>query len=561
MISDFSSWDWSKAGNRLTPTRPIFRRIVFWPTLFILPRHEIARVSELLQSQLLQPLNMTPIQPHLAESNLFLISAGGPAALSFNEFNPLFNRNGVNFQTTGLAGENNTYAGEGVLSGIYQKAAFSLGGFHFQTNGWRNNANQKDIGNAYVQLELTPQTSVQAEVRHREMRRGDIQQRFIPEFFFSDSIETTNSYSARVGGRHAFSTNSTVLGSFIFQDRKDTLGSKLSSDKIELPQTSFASELQHIFRSRYLDLTSGIGYSDVDAELRDSFQPDPLNQDIRHLNVYNYANINLVRTLTITAGMSYDNIKGKTATIPNGKVSQFNPKFGIMWNPLPSTLIRAAILRSIKRTLITDQTLEPTQVTGFNQFFDDFDATKAWRYGAGIDQKLSNDFFAGVEFSKRELKIPLIDLTGVAPVAEAFNGNEYLGRSYLFWTPHKWLALRSGYVFEGFRNDPDLGEVVKLNTHRVSLGLNFSHPSGISVSTTGTYTWQNGDLAVNLPIRSSFWLVDTAFNYRLPKRYGFISIGATNLLDKKFKYFEVDRNNPRIQPSRTMFFRLTLALP
>ncbi|MGH2356928.1 MAG: FecR domain-containing protein, partial [Candidatus Limnocylindria bacterium] len=39
-------------------------------TYAILPRHEIARVSELLQSQLLQPLNMTPIQPRLAESNL-----------------------------------------------------------------------------------------------------------------------------------------------------------------------------------------------------------------------------------------------------------------------------------------------------------------------------------------------------------------------------------------------------------------------------------------------------------------------------------------------------------
>ena len=44
-----------------------------------LPRHEIARVSELLQSQLLQPNNMTPIQPGLAESNLFLISSGGAA--------------------------------------------------------------------------------------------------------------------------------------------------------------------------------------------------------------------------------------------------------------------------------------------------------------------------------------------------------------------------------------------------------------------------------------------------------------------------------------------------
>ncbi|MGH7872451.1 MAG: tetratricopeptide repeat protein, partial [Candidatus Binatia bacterium] len=148
----------------------------------VLPRHEIARVSELLQSQLLQPLNMTPIQPHLAESNLFLISAGGPASLSFNEFNPLFNRNGINFQTTGLAGENDTYAGEGVLSGIYKKASFSLGGFHFQSDGWRKNADQRDaIGNAFAQVELTPATSVQAEYRYRNNTRGDIRLRFFPD--------------------------------------------------------------------------------------------------------------------------------------------------------------------------------------------------------------------------------------------------------------------------------------------------------------------------------------------------------------------------------------------
>ncbi|MBW1790458.1 MAG: FecR domain-containing protein [Deltaproteobacteria bacterium] len=59
-------------------------------TYATLPRHEIARVSELLQSQLLQPINITPIQPGLAESNLFLISAQGAAQASFNEFNPLF---------------------------------------------------------------------------------------------------------------------------------------------------------------------------------------------------------------------------------------------------------------------------------------------------------------------------------------------------------------------------------------------------------------------------------------------------------------------------------------
>ena len=63
-------------------------------TYAVLPRHEIARVSELLQSQLLQPINLTPLQPRLAESNLFLISSGGPGTASFSEFNPLFTGDG-----------------------------------------------------------------------------------------------------------------------------------------------------------------------------------------------------------------------------------------------------------------------------------------------------------------------------------------------------------------------------------------------------------------------------------------------------------------------------------
>jgi tetratricopeptide (TPR) repeat protein len=134
-----------------------------------LPRHEIARVSELLRSQLLQPNNITPIQPRLSESNLFLISAGGPAALSFNEFNPLFNRDRIALQVSGIAGENDTYGGEGVVSGIYKKASFSVGYTHFETDGFRkNNAQDDDLANAFLQLELSPKTSIQAEYRYRD---------------------------------------------------------------------------------------------------------------------------------------------------------------------------------------------------------------------------------------------------------------------------------------------------------------------------------------------------------------------------------------------------------
>jgi hypothetical protein len=150
-----------------------------------LPRHEIARVSELLQSQLLQPTNITPIQPRLAESNLFLISAGGPGALSFNEFNPIFNRNRVALQATGLGGTNDTWGGEGVVSGIYQKSSFSLGYTHFTTDGFRINSDQRDdILNAFVQQELTPDTSIQAEYWYRKNERGDIRLKFFPESIF-----------------------------------------------------------------------------------------------------------------------------------------------------------------------------------------------------------------------------------------------------------------------------------------------------------------------------------------------------------------------------------------
>jgi tetratricopeptide (TPR) repeat protein len=553
----------------------------------VLPRHEIARVSELLQSQLLQPLNMTPIQPHLAESNLFLIGAQGPAALSFNEFHPLFNRNGVTFQTTGVAGENKTYAGEGVLSGIYNKAAFSLGGFHFQTDGWRRNADQRDaIANAFLQLELSPATSIQGEFRHRDNKRGDLQQKFFPEDSSPGLTERFDSFTFRLGGRHSLSPDSILLGSFTFEDRDTRTRDEsppfpsLLLAELKRPQEAFGLELQHLFRSRYFNLRTGLGYSDINERLRTrsvTVLPSPLDDirtstdtGVQHFNSYVYGNINPLRDVTVTAGASVDYLKGDPANIPGGDETQFNPKFGITWTPFSGTYVRTGVSRILKRSLIVDQTLEPTQIAGFNQFFDDPIVTEAWRYGAAIDQKLTSEIFGGVEFSKRDLDIPALDTTVIPAQTIKFDRKEYLNRAYLFWIPQPWLALRAEYIFERSENDPPLLGPKKLDTHRVPLGISFFHPSGLGASVTGTYYNQSGDIpafpptfpvgAVE-PAEDKFWTIDAALNYRLPKRYGFLTFGATNLADKKFKFFEVDRANVRVQPDRTIFFRVTLALP
>jgi tetratricopeptide (TPR) repeat protein len=528
-----------------------------------LPRHEIARVSELLQSQLLQPLNMTPIQPHLAESNLFLISAGGPTALSFNEFNPLFNRNGINFQTTGLAGENNTYAGEGVLSGIYNKAAFSLGGFHFQTDGWRTNADQRDaIGNAFLQFELSPELSIQGEYRFRSSEKGDLGLRFFPESFFPGQRNNEERQVVRLGARYAFSPNSIVLGSYTFQlrDITDTFPQASLVSEIR-DQRFFGTELQHLFRSRYFNLTSGIGYFDVNGAIKDFFGPPPVTTDItnkitHHFNGYSYANLSPLKNLMITLGVSVDSVTGDFGLEHQ---HQPNPKAGITWSPFSGTTIRAAVFRVLKKTLATNQTLEPTQVAGFNQFFDDSNLTRSWRYGGAIDQKFSKELFGGIELSKRDLTVPLTANQEVA-------WTEHLARTYLFWAPSAWLALRAEYQFERFRRDNMfVSGMRKVDTHRVPLGINLFHDSGLSAFLTSTYFNQSGkflSFAVGPHSgRDDFWTIDAGLRYRLPNRHGFITIGATNLFDKKFKYFETDLNNPSIQPNRAIFARMTLAFP
>jgi len=548
----------------------------------ILPRHEIARVSELLQSQLLQPLNMTPIQPRLAESNLQLIAAGGPTRLSFNEFNPLFNRNGITVQTSGVGGENDTYAGEGILSGIYQKASFSLGGSHFHTDGFRTNNDQKDsIADAFLQLELSPQTSVQFEYRFRDTRTGDLQLNFFPDDVLPNERVRGRFNTYRAGVRHDLSPTSIVLGSLIYQTR-DTLTHDIppplsSLDISEPNQQGISAEIQHLFRSPHLSITSGVGHVDltreqvVDVEfLGPDLTPissvSSFDQDARHTNIYLYSYVNVLQDVTFTLGASGDFFETDSEALESR--NQGNPKFGVTWNALPSTTLRAAAFRVFRRSLLTDQTLEPTQVAGFNQFYDDIESTDSWHYGVAIDQKFFATLFGGLELSQRDLQVPIFfqdPVTSTSGIQHS-HWREHLARPYVFWAPHDWLALTAEYQYERFERDAsnlNFG-FEHLTTNRVPLGLRFFHPCGLSFGLKTTYFDQQGDFARRGGAccesgNSEFWVVDSGISYRLPKRYGLVTVGVTNLFDEHFKYQETDFNNPTIQPDRSVFTRLTLS--
>jgi len=569
------------------------------------PRHEIARVSELFQSQMLQPLNTTPIQPSLGESNLFLISSQGPAALSFNEFNPLFNRDQVNVQGSFLLGEDDTLSGEGILSGIYRKVSFSAGYSGFQTEGFRENNSQDDrIANAFVQAEISPSTSVQAEVRYRKLESGDLGLRFFEDDFSALQAETTDGTSVRVGLRQDFGPSTTLLASYMHSDKDIAFilpdPDALIDFSLDRQEKADSVEGQVLFRSSKVDVVGGGGYFDVDSDetnvvsIDDPFFgfTDITTSDTRieHANLYAYSYVKLPGDVTLTLGASADLFDEDGAAFSDfrlpdfpveepvpieaavlGSKDQANPKAGLLWRGASGTTVRAAGFRTLKRTLITDQTLEPTQVAGFNQFFDDPTGTEAWVYGGAIDQKFGDKAFGGVEYTKRDLTIPqVLFQDGVDLVLTERDGEEQQARVYLFGAPHRWVSLGAEYQLEDFEADPLLFFPFRtVKTHRLPLWARFFHPSGLSGFAGVTYLEQDGEfLAANelgeselVPSDRSFWVVDAAVRYRLPKRYGFLVAGVNNLTDERSTYQATDSRNLAVRPGRVVYARVVLAFP
>jgi len=85
---------------------------------------------------------------------------------------------------------------------------------------------------------------------------------------------------------------------------------------------------------------------------------------------------------------------------------------------------------------------------------------------------------------------------------------------------------------------------------------------------TLTYWNQKGDFQQLADQRGTiesghdtFWLTDAMVGYRMPERYGLITVGVKNLFDQQFTYFNTDWRNPIIQPDRLVFFKVTIALP
>ena len=107
-----------------------------------------------------------------------------------------------------------------------------------------------------------------------------------------------------------------------------------------------------------------------------------------------------------------------------------------------------------------------------------------------------------------------------------------------------------------------LGTFTELETHRFSLGAGFFHPSGFRARVKATYVDQDGEFGnvfgIIIPGDDRFWVFDASVGYRLPKRFGLITLVAKNIFDAKFNFQDTDPENPSIISDRGIFLNFSL---
>jgi tetratricopeptide (TPR) repeat protein len=565
-------------------------------------RTETARVSELLQAQLLQDININPVQPSLSETNLNIAAGGGPAQAGFNEFTPLFERNRAQLNVTGLAGNHRTFGDEIVASGLWDRFSLSAGQFHYQTDVFRENNNLRhDIYDVFAQAALTPEINVQGEFRRRETTEGDLFLNFDPNQFSPNRRQETDQNIARVGGRWSPSPSHDLLLSYIHKNQNRTLTDSSPSTLVDPVFGPLATgtldsstagnangdqyEAQYIFRRSRFNAVTGLFYANVDGEaagdtafngtLDPLFGGGPFNLafpatttslDVVHRHGYLYTNVNYPMPVTWTFGMSGDEFEEEGFSL-----ERLNGKFGVQVDVTRDIRLRGAAFSTVKPALTSNQTLEPTQVAGFNQLFDDIDGTKSTRYGIGADWRVLRSFNVGAEATWRYYEEPVNNAT--TGLLELEDRREQLHRAYATWAVTPEVALIGELVYDRYWSEPglDVNRPETVNTFSVPLGVRYFHHSGFFAGAGASFVHQTVHRFAGSTLAQGtddFTVVDAGVGYRFPRRRGVASLGVRNLFNNGFKYqddnYREFSDQPHVGPyipDRSIVGRVTLSLP
>jgi len=533
---------------------------------------DIARVSELLVAQLLQPINLTPIKPQLGRPTSFVTRALAPSDRAFNEFGPLVTKSGERIEVSALGGSMETFADDVSVAGLHDRFSYSVGQYRFKTDGFRpNNDLDEKLANAFFQYRPNQRTGFQAELRSARSEQGFVLKHFDPDYFDTELRQHEDADSLRLGVRRDLNDNHTLLVSAIYQDVSAD-GLRGSSISIYDTHEAHSLDTQVISRGERHQMQSGLSYarSSISTEAR-LFVPgivDVFNDIEGHqtfLNLYSYAHLSPTPQLEITAGVSADKIAD-----PLVDEQELNPKLGVSWHPTHHTTLRVGAFRTLFTSLTTSRhnpqpRLEPVQLAGFSQLTFGGTADQAVVRAVGLDHAFSDHLFVGTDAVDRDVDRTIVFPFDPVVRTDVASIGARTRTAHLNWAPTDRLALSTRYERGRYTStSPDLLGYTEMRLERLPVELRYFAPVGLTAGWRATHVDEEGlftqaQLADVAPGQDRFWVFDAFLGYRLPNRRGILSLNAENLLDERFRFQDSDPENMSIVPERVISMRFTLA--
>lgn len=571
-----------------------------------LPGFAPSFLSEILQARIYQPVSVNAARPDVVNESV-----------SFNEYTALFDRprlRGFGNVTYGRTNSNlselfvsdpafrdavevnrsGIHSGQAIGTANGERYALAIGYQKIDDDGFRFNADRA-IANYRGFFEYAPtyRDTFQVNVLSGRQDTGDV----LPLGFFP-AIIATNRFDARLwnvglGYHRIVSTASDFVVSAIYNVTRQTnrpfdcVGGSLecvpeftgakSTGILSGPQV----EAQQVYRQRDTTWLFGLGGFRGDVTVRGkALAPFPappgetvpfkLSGDDEFTNGYAYVSLRLLRPFEITVGASGEKVVSPSGMLvpTNSQIgladlsfeeTRVSPKLGVSLTLPTKTTLRAAGFYRLSPAIGRVQTLEPTQVAGFNQFFREPGGTRSRSYGAGVDQELGSRLFGGASILFRRLNVPEAScddpdpttgcLGHTATIIDSKTSRNVDASAYFNAVLTKRLALAVEYLYQ--KRDFDTTQVSNLgqfedhsDTRRLKPTVRWFLPCGFFAGATGTWYLQKTDQFEDLssPERhvatDDFWIVDLQAGYKLPKRYGSIVFNAYNVGDREFEFYD-----------------------
>lgn len=583
-------------------------------------RYETPWANELLLANLLAPVGANSLS----------------RSISQQEYAPLFERDRMGFYSSSTYFSTGDWLESASQYGTIRNTSYAVDGYYLRQNGQRPNEDQETWqATGSVKEQITPQDSVLAQVLFAGIRAGDLNRSY-NQADASRHLRVAERQTPIVlaGFHHEWNpqNHTLVLGAFLDDTLKLADRGVTNVVLIETPAgavipsffpINFAhdysyqstlrigsAEVQHAWQSangRFSTIVGGrfqFGEFMTEDTLANPaglpFYPpilytNPLvrqdvESDFDRESVYAYQNGQVLDSLWLTAGLSYDRIRYPInhrfppVADAEGTRDQVSPKVGFVWSPGPWTHVRGSYTRSLGGVSF-DQSfrLEPNQVAGFIQsyrslipesLFGSVAAEGLETYGLAVDHRFPTLTYVGVTGelleSRADQSQGVFAVRSFAPLGpEQVPGRlSYRERTLLVtlnqllgdeWSAGVRYRLSQSEINQAFEKVPVPASHNSALLHHLNLNLLFNHPSGFfSQFEANWYHQHNQDYTPPLP-GDDFWQLNLFVGYRFLQRRMETRFGLLNLTGQDYRlnplslYAELSRRRTFVAELRVNF--------